>query len=157
MRVCSVFLFRIHASFILRKGLTRFQLLKGFLGLRIIECRNSSDNWNEAQCLTDRTLCTHCSRSFVSPDFFPQVPIASKHRLSLLVNLSSLHHHLFGSIHLKLLTCWVERLHPFAARVVDSCPSFLLHLSGGHNCLTRCPLQMFLKLQVCVEYMNQTH
>ncbi len=33
----------IHASFILRRGLTRFQLHKGFLGLRIIECRNSSD------------------------------------------------------------------------------------------------------------------
>ena len=33
----------IHASFILRRGLTRFQLLKGYLGLRIIECRNSSN------------------------------------------------------------------------------------------------------------------
>ena len=33
----------IHASFILRRGLTRFQLPKGFLGLRIVECRNSSD------------------------------------------------------------------------------------------------------------------
>ena len=33
----------IHASFILRRGLTRFQLPKGFLGLRIIELRNSSD------------------------------------------------------------------------------------------------------------------
>jgi len=33
----------IHASFILRRGLTRFQLPKRFLGLRIIECRNSSN------------------------------------------------------------------------------------------------------------------
>ena len=33
----------IHALFILSRGLTRFQLPKGFLGLRIIECRNSSD------------------------------------------------------------------------------------------------------------------
>ena len=32
-----------HASFILRRELTRFQLTKGFLGLRIVECRNSSD------------------------------------------------------------------------------------------------------------------
>ena len=31
----------IHASFILRRGLTRFQLPKGFLDLRIVECRNS--------------------------------------------------------------------------------------------------------------------
>ena len=33
----------IHASFILRRGLTRFQLPNGFLGLRIIESRNPSD------------------------------------------------------------------------------------------------------------------
>ena len=33
----------IHASFILKRGLTRFQLPTGFLGPRIIECRNSSD------------------------------------------------------------------------------------------------------------------
>ena len=33
----------IHASFILRRGLTRFQLPKWFLSRRIIECRNSSD------------------------------------------------------------------------------------------------------------------
>ena len=33
----------IHASCILRRGLTRFQLPKGFLGLRLIECRNSFD------------------------------------------------------------------------------------------------------------------
>ena len=32
-----------HASFIMRRGLTRFQLPKGFIGLRIAECRNSSD------------------------------------------------------------------------------------------------------------------
>ena len=33
----------IHASFILRRGLARFQLPKGFLGLRKVECLNSSD------------------------------------------------------------------------------------------------------------------
>jgi len=33
----------IHASFILRIGLTRFQLPNGFLDMRIVECRNSSD------------------------------------------------------------------------------------------------------------------
>ena len=47
-------------------------------------------------------------------------------------------------------------MHPFAARVVHSCPFVLLHQSGVHNCLTRCRLQMFLKPQVCVEYGNQT-
>ena len=52
--------------------------------------------------------------------------------------------------------CRVESTHPFAARVVDSRPSVLLHPSGGHNCLTRCRLQMFLKPQVCVEYGNRT-
>ena len=61
-----------------------------------------------------------------------------------------------GSIHLKFLSCWVESTHPFAARVVDSRPSVLIHPSGGHNCLTRCPLQMFLKPRVCVECGNRT-
>ena len=60
--------------------------------------------------------------SFVSLslDWIPQVPIAGNHRLSLLVHHSSLHHHLVGSIHLKLLSCWVESTQLFAARVVDS-------------------------------------
>ena len=40
---------------------------------------------------------------------------------------------------------------------VGSRPSFLLHMSGGFNFLTRCRLQMFLKQQDCVEYGNQTH
>ena len=66
------------------------------------------------------------------------------------------HHHSLGSIHLKLLSCRVESTHPFAARVVDSRPSVLLHPSGGHNYLTRCRLQMFLKPQVCGEYGNRT-
>ena len=43
----------------------------------------------------------------------------------------------------------VESTHPFAARVVDSRPSALLHPSGGQNCLTRCRFQMFMKPQVC--------
>ena len=46
-----------------------------------------------------------------------QVPIADNRRLSLLVHLPSLHPHSIGSIHLKLLSCWVESTHPFAARV----------------------------------------
>ena len=33
----------VHAPFILRRGFTRFLLPKGFLGLRIVEFRNSSD------------------------------------------------------------------------------------------------------------------
>ena len=69
----------IHASFVLRRGLTRFQLPKGFLGLRIIECRNSSD-----------------------------IPLQN---------------HSLLSIHLNLLSCWVESTPPFTARVVDSHPS----------------------------------
>ena len=55
-----------------------------------------------------------------------------------------------------LLSCLVESTHPFAARVVDSRPSVLLHPSGGYNCLTRYRLQMFLNPQVCVEYGNRT-
>ena len=95
---------------------------------------------------------TTCSLSFVSP----QVPIASNHGLSLLVHHSSLHHNSLGSIHIKLLSCWVESTHPFAARVVDRRPSVLLHPSGDYNCYTRCRLQMFLKPQVCVKYGNRT-
>ena len=50
-----------------RRGLTRFQLPKGFLGLRIIDCRNSSDilEWGH----TDRKHHTHCSLTSVSPDW----------------------------------------------------------------------------------------
>ena len=106
-------------------------------------------------CYTDRKHHTHCS--LTSRIGYSQVPIAGNHRLSLLVHHSSRHHHSLGSIkQLKLLSCWVESTHPFSARVVDSRPSVLLHPSGGHNCLTRCRLQMFLKPQVCVEYGNQT-
>ena len=71
----------IHASFILRRGLTRFilrrgltrfQQPKGFLGLIIIEFRNSSNilEWGH----TDRKHHTHCSQSFVSPDWIPTGP-----------------------------------------------------------------------------------
>jgi hypothetical protein len=104
-------------------------------------------------CLTDRKHHTHCSLTTVSPDW---IPIAGNNRLSLLVNLSSLHHHLLGSTHLKLLSCWVESTPPFATRDVDSRPSVLLHPSGSHNCLTRCWLQMSLKSQVCEKCGNQT-
>jgi len=104
----------IHASFILRRGLTRIQLPK-------IQPYNHT-----------------------------------YHTPSLLVHHSSLHHHSLGSIHLKLLSCWVESTHLFVARAVDSLPSVLLHPSGGHYCWTRCRLQMFWKPQVCVEYGNRT-
>jgi len=64
-------------------------------------------------------------------------------------------HHSLGSIHLDLLSCWVESTHPFAARDVDSRPSVILHPSGGHNCLIRCWLQMFETTGLC-GYGNQT-
>ena len=60
------------------------------------------------------------------------------HRLSPLFHLFYLHHH------------------PFAAKVVDSRPSVLLQTLGDHNCLTRCQLQIFQNLQVCVKCGNQT-
>ena len=47
-------------------------------------------------------------------------------------------------------------LYWFKLRVVDSRPSVLLHSSGGHNCFSRCRLQMFLKPQICAEYGNRT-
>ena len=147
----------IHPSFLLRKGLTRFQLPKSFLGLRIIECRNSFDKleWGPGakQIGTSHSLLPKiCKPGLDTPRYL----IAGKHRLSLLVNHSSPHHHSLGSIHLKLLSCWVESTHPFVARAVDSLPSVLLHPSGGHYCWTRCRLQMFWKPQVCVEYGNLT-
>ena len=91
----------IHAYLILRRGLTRFQLL-----LRPENNRVQEFFWYSGMrpgCHTDRKHHTFCSKSFVSPDGYPQVPIAGNHRLSLLVNLSSLHHHSLGSIHFKLL------------------------------------------------------
>ena len=99
-------------------------------------------------CLTDRKHHTHCSLTSVSPDW---IPTAGNHRLSLLVNLSSLHLHSLRSINFKLIFCWVESTPPFAARVVDSRPSSSEHSSGhGHSC------QMLLKPKVCVEYGNRT-
>ena len=81
-------------------------------------------------CLTDRKHHMHCSQSFLSTTGYLQVPIAGNHWLSLLVHLSSIYRHLLGSIHLKLLSCWVESTHPFAARVVDSRPlsSYIRHV-----------------------------
>ena len=76
---------------------------------------------------TDWKNHTHCSQSFVSLDW--QVPIAGNHWLSLLVHLSSIHHHSLGSIHFKLLSCLVESMHHLAMRDVDSRPSVLLHPS----------------------------
>ena len=61
----------VHASFILRRGLTRFQLPKGFLDLRIIKCRNSSEKLEWGPCALDRKHLTHCSQSIVSLDCIP--------------------------------------------------------------------------------------
>ena len=56
----------IHASFILRRGLTRFHLPEN------IECRNPSDNTGmRPGCHTDRKHHTHCSLTSVSPDSIP--------------------------------------------------------------------------------------
>ena len=128
-----------------------------FLGLRIIECRNSSDILERGPGAIQTWNITLIAPNYLWARIgYPQLPIAGNHRLSLLVHHFSLHQNSLGSIHLKLLSGWVERMLPFAARVVDSCPSVLLHPSGGHKCLTRCRLQMFLKPQVCVEYVNRT-
>ena len=106
-----------------KSWLIRIQLPKGFLGLRIVECKNSSDLLEWGLGATDRKHHTHSSQSFG----YLHVPIAAgNHRLSVLVHLSSLHHHSLRSIHFKLLSCWVESTHPFAERVADSRPSVLL-------------------------------
>ena len=60
----------IHASFILRRGLTRFQLL-----LRPENNRVQEFFWYTGMrggCYSDRKHHTHCSQSFVSPDWIPQ-------------------------------------------------------------------------------------
>jgi len=142
-----------HASFIMRRGLTRFQRPKGFLGLRIAECRNSSDilEWGPG-ALQIGKITLIAPNHLLARIGYLQVPTAGNHRFFLqLIHLSSFHHHSLGPIHFKLLSCWVESTHPFAARDVDSRPSVLLHLSGGHNCLTRCWPQM-----ICEECGNQT-
>ena len=69
-----------------------------------------------------------------------QEAITGNHKLSLLVHLSFLHQNSLGSIHLKLLSCWVVSMHHFAARVVDSRPSSSYIRQG--ICLTKCQLQM---------------
>ena len=96
----------IHASFILRRGLTRFQLL-----LRPENNRVQEFFWYTGMrpgCHTGRKHHPHCSQSFVSPDWISPASrylIAGNHRLSLLVHLSSLHHHSLGSINWKLYSC----------------------------------------------------
>ena len=108
-------------------------------------------------CNTDRTHHSHCSLTSVSPDWIPpgtyswqpiDSPCLSTIPLFIIIHLDQ--------SHLKLLSCWVESTHHFAKRVFDSRPSVLLHPSGGHNYLTRCRLQMFLKPQVCLGYRNRT-
>ena len=74
-----------HASYILRRRLTRFQLLRP---------ENSSDilEWGPGVIHTGNI-------TLIAPNHlqarigYLQVPIAGNHRLSLLVHLSSLHHH----------------------------------------------------------------
>jgi len=122
-------LFKMSGSFLKRSFFSKTK--QSFL--KTIEKRNKKQSFNDR---FQKWLTT--------------LPIAGNHRLSLLVHHSSLHHHSLWSIHLKLLSSWVESTHPFAARVVDSRPYVFLHPSGGHNCLTRCRLRMFLKQEVCV-------
>ena len=55
----------VHASFILKRGL---QLPKGFLDLKILECRNSSDI---SGMRPGSSHDTHSSQSFVNPDWIP--------------------------------------------------------------------------------------
>ena len=106
-----------------------------FIGLKIVEWRNSSDilEWGPDALQTGNITLIAPNHLWARIGYL-HVPIAGNHRLSLLVHLSCLHHHSLGSIHLKLLSCWVESTHPFAVRVVDSRPSVLRHPSGGHNC-----------------------
>ena len=61
----------IHASFILRRGLTRFQLPKILLRRENIECRNPSDTGIRPGCHTDRKHHIHCSLTSVSPVWIP--------------------------------------------------------------------------------------
>ena len=84
------------------------------------------------------------------------VPIAGNHRLPACPPFLSSSSFTLINPTWSFFSCWVESTHPFAARVVDSRPSVLLHPPGCHTCLTRCRLQMFLKPQVCVEYGNRT-
>ena len=125
----------IHASFILRRGLTRFLML-----LRPENNRGQEFFWYSGMrpgCQRTEKLYTHCSQSFVSPDWIPPGTIC------------------FSTL---ALFTWINPLKTsfLLSRVFDSRPSVLLHPSGGHNCLTRCRLQLFLKPQVWVEYGKRT-
>ena len=127
----------MHASFIPRRWLTS-------AGIFLIY-------WNYRQETLHSLLPIICKPGLDTSRYLQLATI-----LSMLVLISSFHHHSLGSIHLKLLSFWVVSTHPFTARVVDSRLSFLLHLSRVHKCLTRYRLQMFLKPQVCVENGNRT-
>ena len=106
-RGCNLAAPSIHASLILRRWLTSLQLPKGFLGLRIVECRNSSDilEWGPGALQTGNI-------ALIAPNHvkaqigYPEVPIAGNHGLSPYYStlpffiISFLHHQPLGSIHL---------------------------------------------------------
>ena len=129
-----------HASFILRRGLTGY---KSFLGLRIGECRNSSDilEWGPGALQTSHSLLPIIYEHGLDTSRCLKLETINSVYLSTIPLFIIIH---LDQFHLKLLSCWVESTHPSAARVVDSRPSVLLHPSDGHNSLTRCRLQMFL-------------
>ena len=111
-------------------------------------------------CLTERKHHTHCSQSFVSPDWIPPGTFSKQPKTlpacPLFLSSSS-----FSWINPFKASFLLSKKHaPSDARVIDSCSCVFLHSTGGHNCLTRCRLQMFLKPRPqacgCTEYRNQT-
>ena len=120
-----------------------------FLGLRIIECRNSSDILEYRQKTSHLLLPIICKSGLDISRYLKLATI-----LSLLDHLSHLHHHsLTGPFKASFL---LSRKHAPFQCVINRRPSFLQHLAGCHNCLTRCRIQMFLKPQVCEEYGHRT-
>ena len=73
-------------------GLTRIQLPKGFLVLRIVVCGKKEFFWYTG-------IRPGVPKHLYARIRYLQIPLCGNHRLSLLVHLSSLHHHSLGSIH----------------------------------------------------------
>jgi len=140
----------IHALFILRRGLTRFQSC--FLGL---SAGILLIYWNKARVPDRKVETSHSLLPIICKsglDISRYLKLATI--LSLLDHLSHLHHHsLTGPFKASFL---LSRKHAPFQCVINRRPSFLQHLAGCHNCLTRCRIQMFLKPQVCEEYGNRT-
>ena len=129
----------IHASFKLRRWLTKFQLPKILLRPENIVQKFFWYTGMRPVFHTDRNQHhTHCSRTFVSPNWIPP-GIYSWQPETLPACPPFISSSSFTWINpLKASSCWSDSTNPFPARVVYSCPSVLLHLSDGHNCITRC-------------------